>query len=300
MAQVIDAITLKGRLDSREELVLVNVLPEEAFTAAHLPGSVNACVYEVVFPETIQSLVPDKGRSVVVYGQGKRFQASQRAAERLDQLGYTQVFDFRGGVDEWKAARFPVEGDGRMPQPEFRDGTFPVDAAQSLVAWEGSNLSTRHCGTIAIKSGSLTMEDRKPVSAECVVDMNAIVCDDIFDRVMNATLIAHLKSDDFFDAEKYPEGRFSLISFEPIDGAHPGEANAKVKGNLTLRGVTQPIEFTAVAGVNASRYVLQALLEIDRTLWNVRYGSGKIFEWLEKHLVNDVIILRLKIVVPFR
>ena len=58
---------LKARKDAA---TLIHVLPEDHFECEHLPGAVNACVYEMVFLAKVAELVPDKGSPVIVYGAG--------------------------------------------------------------------------------------------------------------------------------------------------------------------------------------------------------------------------------------
>lgn len=54
---------------------------------------------------------------------------------------------------------------------------------------------------------------------------------------------AHLKSDDFFNAEKYPELKFQSTSFEKVD-----DDEYTLKGDLTIRDVTKPVELKVVYG----------------------------------------------------
>jgi polyisoprenoid-binding protein YceI len=110
-------------------------------------------------------------------------------------------------------------------------------------------------------------------------------------------LVAHLASDDFFDVELYPEARFVITGATPILTATPGAPNLTVHGQLTIKGVTQAIDILTVTGLAPEgQAAAQAVLAIDRTLWNVIYGSGKFFRHLGGHLVNDLIEVQLRIV----
>jgi polyisoprenoid-binding protein YceI len=69
-----------------------------------------------------------------------------------------------------------------------------------------------------------------------------------------------------------------------------------IEGTLTLRGVTQPIEFPMLIALNdEDQLIAQAQFEIDRTRWGSNYGSGRLFAWLGKHVVNDFVALHLKV-----
>lgn len=84
---------------------------------------------------------------------------------------------------------------------------------------------------------------------------------------------------------------------EPIQGATPGTPNYHIRGLLRLKDVAHGLDFPAMIDrADDSALVGRANFDIDRTLWNVRYGSGKFYEKLGMHLVSDLISLDLKIV----
>ena len=95
------------------ELVLVDVLPRVSFDKQHLPGSVHASFYEPDFLERIEEAVASPRERVVVYCNSKSCNASARAARALLEAGYSEVYDFEGGVDEWRAEGFRVDGRAR-------------------------------------------------------------------------------------------------------------------------------------------------------------------------------------------
>lgn len=99
---------LKQRLDEDKDLTLVEVLPEAYYRKFHLPGAVNVPLGEP-FEEGIQTAVPDKARPVVVYCQNTECPASAKAARRMDQLGYTDVYDYEAGKEDWREAGLPTE-----------------------------------------------------------------------------------------------------------------------------------------------------------------------------------------------
>lgn len=97
----------KQRIDSGQ-VAVIEALPEESFRQGHLPGAENAPV-DVKFDERIQQLVPDKQRPVIVYCANTECPASKKAAQRMDQLGYVEVYDYVDGKADWKAAGLPTE-----------------------------------------------------------------------------------------------------------------------------------------------------------------------------------------------
>ena len=86
---------------------VVQVLPEEVFAAKRIPGSKQACVYEVAFLDQIAALTTDKARAIIVYGAGSGSLDAQVAAQKLAVAGFTNVTAFEGGLDAWGAAGLP-------------------------------------------------------------------------------------------------------------------------------------------------------------------------------------------------
>jgi polyisoprenoid-binding protein YceI len=114
---------------------------------------------------------------------------------------------------------------------------------------------------------------------------------------LHDVLINHLRSDDFFDIERFPEASFAIDAASRIDGATLGQPNLEITGDLTLKSFSVPLTFRAVTGVTPDgKAAAQAVLSLDRTCWGVFYGSGHYFNRLGMHLVNDLIDLEIKIV----
>jgi polyisoprenoid-binding protein YceI len=155
----------------------------------------------------------------------------------------------------------------------------------------------RHFGNLKLREGEIEVRDARIARGKFTIDMDSIEDVDIEDSTMRKMLIAHLKSDDFFDVKRYPIAEFELSKTTPIEGAKPGNPNAEVGGTLTLKGVRDDIGFRAIiAPTSNGLLAVDAHLDIDRTRWNVRYGSGKLYEKLGRHLVNDEISVGLKLV----
>jgi len=267
--------------------------------AAHLPGAKNACVYNVTFLDDMQKLAPQRDSPLVVYGSSARSLASADAAKKLISAGYTRIVDFRGGLEEWRDAGLPCEGDPSRVQRAAppSDGLHAVDLEKSRVEWNGRSLTGTHAGAVKLRHGEIEVRAGRPVHASFTLDMRSIENTDIDDAEMRAMLIRHLKSDDFFDVEKFPESEFRLTKIDLLAGVTPGSPNALVTGELTLKDVKRELTFPAMLGVTSEgTLAADAHFDIDRTLWNVRYGSGKFYEKLGKHLVSDIISLGLKIV----
>jgi rhodanese-related sulfurtransferase len=103
---IISRADLHDMIDRQEDFTLVEVLPEESFRHFHLPGAVNLPGGEL--RERIAEVVPDRDEAIVVYCASPSCTASDRAAELLTDMGYTDVRDYRGGKQHWKEGRLPV------------------------------------------------------------------------------------------------------------------------------------------------------------------------------------------------
>jgi polyisoprenoid-binding protein YceI/rhodanese-related sulfurtransferase len=278
--------------------VLIDVRLDSDHACSRISGAVNNCVFEVAFPERMAELAADKTRAVCVYGADEGSLESRMAAEKLCRAGWEEVLDLREGLSGWRAAGFPVE-EAAPPtsHPTIPSGAHALDLAESHVRWTGRNLLNKHEGTIRVSAGELRVESGRVAGGRFVLDMQGIECTDLVGDALHDVLIAHLKSDDFFDVEVFPEATFVITQTSLIDNASPGAPNLAVAGELTLKGITQPLEFEVCSGVTEEgKLAAQAAFSIDRTRWNVFYGSGKFFRNLGGHLVNDLIELELRVV----
>ncbi|WP_103020754.1 rhodanese-like domain-containing protein [Salinibacter altiplanensis] len=103
----ISANDLKDALEGEHPPVLINALPREAHVAKHIPGSVNVPVDEI---ERVETIVPNKDALVVVYCANADCTASLKAAQALEETGYTNVVDFENGYAGWRRAGHPLVG----------------------------------------------------------------------------------------------------------------------------------------------------------------------------------------------
>jgi rhodanese-related sulfurtransferase len=283
---------LQTLLASANAPLLVQVLPEEVFAAKRIPGSKQACVYEVAFLDQIATLTTDKARAIIVYGAGSGSLDAKVAAEKLTAAGFTNVTAFEGGLDAWSAAGLPLEGEGALPAAPLFSGTFRADTEQSLIRWTGRNLFNHHSGTVRLAEGEITLRDNALVAARFRIAMDSIACEDISDSAINQMLIAHLHSDDFFDVAH----EFIAESITPLATCTDGTPNYLLRGQFTLRGITREIEFPIlVATADGQRLTAQGVLDLDRTQFGSVYGSGRLFRFLGKHIVNDHIHLHIKL-----
>lgn len=298
MSQMINTpAELDALREAHPNLVLLDVRLGEDFQEGHLPGAVNQCVFEMVFLHDLAAKAVRREEPVCVYGVAPESRESATAAGKLERAGYGQVYEFRGGLEAWRAEGRPVEvaSVNGTAAAVVRDGRFALDLDESKLVWVGRNLINHHWGHVAISEGHVTFQGGVPVSGAVTVDLRQITCADLAGGPMHDVLIHHLESDDFFDVENHPEAVFVFENAEVCSQA-AGCQNLKLHGSLTLRGETHPLTIIAAAGFTPEgKAALQASLALDRTEWGVLYGSGRYFLRLAGHLVNDQIELQLRI-----
>lgn len=295
---LVDPSTIHEHYSKNPSRVILDVLPDEIFEKRHIKDAVNACVYEIDFIEKVTTLIPDQNREIVIYGQNDQFEAALLAFEKLQSNGWTHVDVLRGGIENWESLGHPIGGNGFQAEP--LNEVFEASIEKSSVRWGGRNLLNQHNGVVGLEKATLKLENDQLVGGAAVIDMTRIECEDIEDPSMAQMLIGHLRTDDFFLVEKYPAADFELLSAEAIPESHPGVPNYNIEGSFTLRGHTQQIRFPATLGKNDAVVALQASFDIDRVLWNSKYGSAKIYEALGKHVVNDLISISFQFIAPIK
>lgn len=150
------------------------------------------------------------------------------------------------------------------------DEKLSVDTGASELKWTGYHLakSYSHWGHINLKSGSVSTDGTKITGGEFVIDMNTISNKDLESKEDNAKLVGHLKSDDFFGIQKYPEAKLVIKKTEKKSGNI-----YKTTADLTIRGITKEITFdTQVNSISKSALDASAKFRVKRTDFEVMYG----------------------------
>ena len=163
-----------------------------------------------------------------------------------------------------------------------------VNTKKSSVEWLGKKIGGQHEGTIQVKSGSFELKNDKIVAGNFVVDMTSITNTDLEDKGYNQKLVGHLKSDDFFGVEKFPEANFTITKSSKFS-----DGKATVTGNVTIKGKTEMRTFDVVKTGNE----YTAKIDIDRSKFDVRYGSNSFFDNLGDKAIADVFTLEIKLAV---
>ncbi len=168
---------------------------------------------------------------------------------------------------------------------------FQIQKSSSTVNWTGKKVLGLHTGSINIADGFIEITDNLINSGEIQIDMTSIVITDIDDRKTHDDFLAHLKNDDFFAVDKHKTATLR------ISGSTKIESNKlEVDGTLTIKDISHPVSF--IASVEIFTDYLHSLGEIviDRTMYNIRYGSGKFLQNLGDNLIYDDFVLQFKLI----
>ncbi len=166
-----------------------------------------------------------------------------------------------------------------------------VITTSSKVEWTARKVTGKHTGTVNIKEGKIEMNDGILTKASVTIDMTTILDTDLSGS-SKTKLEDDLKSDNFFGVAKFPTATLVTTSIIALD-----EGDYKVTANLTIRGITHPITFDALVIPDGKQYRAKATLVVDRTLYDIKYRSGKFFDDLGDSTIYDDFDLAISLLI---
>lgn len=145
-------------------------------------------------------------------------------------------------------------------------------------------------GNISPAQGAITLSGLQVLEGQFTVNMNSITCSSL-SGMSKVKLVNHLKSEDFFDVAKYPTATFVLSSATLQE-----KDTYNVSGKLTIKGNTQPVVFPASIRRENNRLLINADITVDRSRFDVRYGSSNFFDNLGEHAIKNEFYLKLELI----
>ena len=164
--------------------------------------------------------------------------------------------------------------------------TLQVDMENSQIKWIGRKVTGEHSGTLNLSGGWVVLDKNSINSGKFIFDMASISNTDIESPEWKQKLEDHLKSEDFFHTDSFPhaileiKGRQSLI----IENS---KKSAQILADLTIRGITHEIKLPLDLTQSQNNFNAEGSVDIDRTLYNIQYKSGKFFDELGDKLIYD-------------
>lgn len=166
-----------------------------------------------------------------------------------------------------------------------KEETYTVDIERSTIEWTAKKVGGGHAGTVKIVEGSLVYKGKSLLRGSFTMNMASITSD-------NARVTTHLKTDDFFSALKNPTSKFEITKV-----AAAGADRVNISGNLTIKGITQPLTFPAT--VKQQKGVVAAVakgIRIDRTKYDIKFRSKTFFGDIGDKAIDDEFELSINLV----
>ena len=175
--------------------------------------------------------------------------------------------------------------------------TYEIDTTASTIEWRGTKPTGEHRGTIQIQEGSIMATQEQITGGKVTIDMNSIaVTDEGMDEKDRTSLENHLKGTvegketDFFNVKEFPTATFEITGLTESNG------QKMLEGNLTIKEDTKNIQFPIDSEIDEEELTLESEpFTIDRTNWNVNYGSKSVFDNLGDNFISDEMELTIKV-----
>lgn len=187
----------------------------------------------------------------------------------------------------------PVSGENNEAVASREGAQYTVDTLNSKVEWKGYKIfkseNTSHFGTIKFESGDVTVKDSKLESGKFVADMTSLTSEDLKNNTAQLEkLNTHLKSNDFFEVEKFPTASFEITKVTP---SADGDYNTLLDGNLTIKGITKPVQFRANVSVKDEGVnIATEPKDISREEFGVAFQSP-----VENGVIKDEITIQINV-----
>lgn len=164
----------------------------------------------------------------------------------------------------------------------FTFDTLKISTDLSKIDWIATEMrgAIKRMGVISFKDGFLLLYENDIVGGKLRVDMETMDITDVPDneKVARKNLLDHLRSDDFFNVDKYPLSILEITRVEKLNNE-----KLKISGNLSIREITRNIEFLASQNVNH----FKTNFTFNRLNWNIAYEGS----WADKTLVDKEVEL---------
>lgn len=152
--------------------------------------------------------------------------------------------------------------------PTIAQQNYKLDIKKSKLLWKApKTMGNRHYGFVLFNSGSLYYSAAgQPVNGSFSINMNSIRSTDHKLQTDNKKVDDEIKANGFFDVAQYPIATMTVKRMT----ATGRTGMYTVFGELTMRGITKPIEFDATITKTSTGLNAKGSLAIDRNAWNIK------------------------------
>lgn len=180
----------------------------------------------------------------------------------------------------------------------FNNGQYVISPADSSVVWIGSKKLIANYedeGILPISLGYVDVNEGLVTGGDIMLDMSNLTVTRVA-KNSESGLEKHLKSDDFFAVEKFPTANIKLVKAEKLDQVEGSEDNYNLEVEMTIKDVTQTLTIPAQIYSQDGQLIITGKADLDRTLWDIRYGSDKFFDNLADNVINDIFTVDFRFV----
>jgi len=166
---------------------------------------------------------------------------------------------------------------GQQKQVERKANAAPtiiINSRTSSLEWEGGLkvVNKNHNGNLKLKSGNIYLNEGNKISGNIVINMMSMTNIDLPDS-KKEYLIGHLRSQDFFDVERFPKASFKINSSKILEKQSDGKYNMEISGDLTIKSITKPIVLTALIDLKSDIKSATGTMKFSRIDFGVQYRS---------------------------
>jgi polyisoprenoid-binding protein YceI len=190
----------------------------------------------------------------------------------------------------------PVANKAAVSAVKPADKVYKLQPQLSTLGWDGKAVTHGHNGTVQFSGGELLVRGNQLVGGTVTVDMKTIKATDIKDADSNTKFMGHITSDDFFGVSSNPTATFKITKVAYIKGAAADANNANITGDLTIKGKTNSITFPAKVGVKNGVAAASGTATVDRTKYDIKYGSKSFFDGIGDKAINDDFALSFNVI----
>jgi len=178
----------------------------------------------------------------------------------------------------------------------FASNIYSIDHKITSLEWIGSKITGTHNGGVEFLSGEVIFDDKTILSGELIVDMRTIENYDISSEKYKGYLVEHLKSEDFFNVDSFPHAHLVILKrLEVSDKNKKLGFNTMIRCDLTIKGITHQIDIPIMLNVYNNHATASGIIDVDRTLYNIRYKSKSFFPDIGDKFIYDHFTLKFTI-----
>ena len=164
--------------------------------------------------------------------------------------------------------------------------TLYINVDSSTINWIGRKVTGEHSGTLNLSKGWVVMQEGSIIGGKFSFDMTSIKNTDIESPEWKEKLEKHLMAEDFFFTDSFPHAILEIKDHSQIV-KYNTEINNRIIADLNIRGITHEINFPLEISQVQSIFYTEGTIDINRTIFNIRYKSGTFFEELGDRMIYD-------------